>query len=141
MRNFRLIGALAVVGSLGGCASTGLLEQPGVSETFSVSADYQAAYRRAGEYVRVCHETRAHRYGVVYTSHRELGVRDAPNRIQVVNRAEPAKVLEIIRSEMDGPSASKVTVTVLGGAPWDQAEIDAARKSIQSATPVCRPEE
>jgi hypothetical protein len=33
----------------------------------------------------------------------------------------------------------RVTVTVLGTGVWDQAELAAARKSIQSATPACRP--
>lgn len=126
--------------ALGGCANTGLMESKGLSESFPVEADYQAAFRRAGEYVRVCHEARAHRYDVTYGSLRELGVRDAPNRLKVYRTDQPVKILEIISVAMDGPNKSNVTVNVLGEGPWDAAEIAAAGKSIQTATPVCRPE-
>ncbi|CAM4153873.1 BPTD_2524 family lipoprotein [Bordetella muralis] len=142
MRTLGLAGlTMAVV--LSGCASKGLLsgDPPGATETFSVQADVQAAHRRAGEYVRVCHEERAHPYGVVYQSHQSLGEKGAPNEIQIFKQTEPAKILEIIRaqSQSDSPNASNVTVMVLGEGQWDQAEIQAARASIQSATPVCRP--
>lgn len=138
MRRLHWIGIVAVAAALGGCANTGLQEEPGISDTFSVAADYQAAYRRAIEYVRVCHEGRKHRYGTVYLSSRELGVRDAPNTLRIHKRGEPLRILEVIQSAMDGPSSSKVTVTVLGTAPWDKDELTAARRSIETATPVCR---
>lgn len=138
MRKFHWIGVVAVAGVLGGCANTGLSEQPGLSDTFSVAADYQAAYRRAGEYVRVCHENRRHRFGTVYESTRALGVRDAPNTVQVFKKTEPLRILEVLTAAMDGPSTSKVTVRVLGEAPWDKEELAAARRSIETATPVCR---
>ena len=140
MRILGLAGlTLAVV--LSGCASKGLLssEPPGATDTFQVKADFQAAYRRTGEYVRVCHEQRRHPYGVVYQSHHSLGQKGAPNEIQVYKKTEPAKILEIIRAQPDGPVSSQVTVLVLGDAPWDAAEVQAAKASIQSATPVCRP--
>jgi len=140
MRILGLAG-LTVAVVLSGCASKGLLsgDAPGATDTFTVQADFQAAYRRAGEYVRVCHEQRRHPYGVVYTSHHSLGQKGAPNEVQVYKKTEPAKILEIIRAQADGPATSQVTVLVLGEAPWDEAEIQAARASIQSATPVCRP--
>ncbi|WP_459614559.1 BPTD_2524 family lipoprotein [Bordetella sp. 2513F-2] len=140
MRIRSMLGLLAAAVAVGGCASTGLKERQGLSQAFDVSADYQAAYRRAGEYVRICHEERAHPYGATYASRRELGVRDAPHQIQIYKTTEPAKVLAIIQSAANTPSSSRVTVTVLGEGKWDQAEIDAARQSIQSATPVCRAE-
>jgi len=139
MREFHWIGVLAVAGTLAGCANTGLSEQPGISETFSVAADYQAAYRRAGEYLRVCHETREHRYGKVYKTTRELGIRDAPNVMKLYAVDEPLRILEVISAAADGPSTSKVTVRVLGEGPWDKTEIAMARRSIETATPVCRP--
>jgi len=139
MRISGLLGLIMAV-ALSGCASKGLLsgDPPGATETFPVNADSQAAHRRAGEYVRVCHEERAHPYGVVYQSNSTLGEKGVPNEIQVYKQKEPAKILEIIRSQADGPAASRVTVMVLGDAPWDAAELAAAKASIQSATPTCR---
>lgn len=140
MRILGLTGfAVAVV--ISGCASKGLMsgDPPGATATFPVQADIQAAHRRAGEFVRVCHEERHHAYGVTYQSHQSLGEKGAPNEIRVYKQTEPAKILEIIRAESDGPAASQVTVLVLGDAPWDEAEVQAAKASIQSATPVCRP--
>ncbi|MBO9352430.1 hypothetical protein GG851_00375 [Bordetella petrii] len=140
MRILGLAG-LGIAVALSGCASKGLLsgDPPGATDTFPVQADFEAAYRRAGEYVRVCHEQRRHPYGVVYLSHHSLGQKGAPNEIRIYKKTEPAKILEIIRAQADGLAASQVTVLVLGGAPWDEAEIQAAKASIQSATPVCRP--
>lgn len=139
----RILGlsGLTIAILLSGCASKGLLsgDAPGATETFAVQADVQAAHRRAGEYVRVCHEQRAHPYGVVYMSHQSLGEKGAPNEIRVYKKTEPAKILEIIRAQSDGLAASTVTVMVLGEGLWDEAEVQAAKSSIQSATPVCRP--
>jgi len=141
--NMRILGlAISIIAvALSGCASKGLLsgDPPGATATFPVQADFQAAYRRAGEYVRVCHEQRRHPYGVVYMSHHSLGQKGAPNEIRIYKKTEPAKILEIIRAQPDGPATSQATVMVLGDAPWDQAEVQAAQASIQSATPVCRP--
>ena len=50
---------------------------------------------------------------------------------------EQAKVLELITSEAESPSKAKVTITVVGEGRWE-AEIAAARASIESATPACR---
>lgn len=140
MRILTLAG-LTIAVMLSGCASKGLLsgDPPGATATFPVRADFEAAYRRAGEFVRVCHEQRRHPYGVVYQSHHSLGQKGAPNEIRIYKKTEPAKILEIIRAQADGPATSQVTVLVLGGAPWDAAEVEAAKASIQSATPVCRP--
>lgn len=131
---------LTVTMLLGGCASKGLLdgETTGKSETFSVQADVQAAHRRAGEFVRVCHEQKAHPYGAVYLSHQSLGEKGVPNEVRVFKQTEPAKILEIIRAQADGPATATVTVVVLDEGRWDEAEIQAAKTSIQSATPVCR---
>ena len=43
---------VSLMALLGGCASTGVYEADTVlKETFSVDTNYQAAFRRAGEYV------------------------------------------------------------------------------------------
>ena len=124
---------------LAGCASKGVYEAESVKkDTFSVDTNYQAAFRRAGEYVRTCHALVQHAYGVSYAWRHTIGEKGAPDEIKVSKVGEPATVLELISAEADGPAKSKVTVTVLGEGRWDEAEIAAARKSIQSATPVCR---
>ncbi|KRC76497.1 hypothetical protein D3C87_475170 [compost metagenome] len=124
---------------LAGCASKGVYEVESVKkDTFSVDTNYQAAFRRAGEYVRACHVQVQHPYGVSYAWRHTIGEKGAPDEIQVFKVGEPATVLELISAEADGPAKSKVTVTVLGEGRWDEAEIAALRKSVQSATPECR---
>ncbi|AUA59311.1 Uncharacterised protein [Achromobacter spanius] len=124
---------------LAGCASKGVYEADTVQkETFSVDTNYQAAFRRGGEYVRTCHMNVKHPYGVAYEWRHVLGEKGAPDEIQVYKVGEPATVLELISAEADGPAKSKVTVTVLGEGRWDKAEIAAVRTSIQTATPACR---
>jgi len=128
-----------MVALLTGCANTGLLSKDTApAETFDVAADFQAAYRRAAEYVRVCHENAVHPYGVVYASQRIVGEKGAPNQILIYKATERTKILEMIQSEPQGANASRVKVVVLGEGLWDVAEIAAAKASIQSATPVCR---
>lgn len=134
------LSGLAIAVTLSGCAGKGLLsgDAPGVTETFPVQADVQAAHRRASEFVRVCHEERVHPYGAVYQTRQSLGDKGAPNEIRVFKQTEPAKILEIIRAQSNGLAASTVTVMVLGEGVWDEAEIQAVKASIQSATPTCR---
>ena len=58
---------VSLMALLGGCASTGVYEADTVlKETFSVDTNYQAAFRRAGEYVRTCHVNVQHPYNVAY---------------------------------------------------------------------------
>jgi hypothetical protein len=129
---------LAALFMLGGCAS-GI--EPGgnfPSETFDVSTPYDAAYRRAGEFVRVCHTAPEHRYGVVYGDHRTLDEKFATAEIVVYKVPEPTVHLEVIQAKPKGKTDATVTVTVLGQGMWDARELAAAKQSIQSATPVCR---
>lgn len=138
MRKSVWVGA-TLAALLAGCASTGVYEAEAVKkETFNVDTSYQAAFRRAGEYVRTCHVLKPHAYGAAYAWRHTLGEKGAPDEIKVFKVGQPATVLALISAEPDGPAKSKVTVTVLGEGVWDEAEIAAARKSIQSATPVCR---
>jgi hypothetical protein len=123
---------------LAGCAS-GI--QPGgnfPSQTFDVAAPYDAAYRRAAEFVRVCHIAPEHPYGVQFGDSRFLEEKTATAEVAVYKIPEPVRRLEIIRAQPKGKVDSTVTVTVLGEDVWDAAEIAAARQSIQTATPVCR---
>lgn len=132
---------ITLMALLGGCASKGIYESDAVlKETFSVATHYQAAFRRAGEYVRTCHVNVQHPYNVSYAWKPVLGEQGAPDEVQVYKVGEAARILELVSAEADGPAKSMVTVTVLGEGRWDAAEIAAARVSIQSATPVCRKE-
>ncbi|WP_081627138.1 BPTD_2524 family lipoprotein [Bordetella sp. FB-8] len=155
---------LALAGGLAGCANTGLMQAKGVSDSFVVNTDVDSAYRRALEYVRVCDTSRRHPYGQTYAITREndlspdegmFGIgsgfsdtsakknpptQSALGRIRIFKVGEEAKILELIQAKGESvePVTTRVTVTVLGKGIWDQAELAAARKSIESATPVCR---
>lgn len=154
--------ALALAGALAGCANTGLMQTKGLSDSFVVNTDVDSAYRRAAEYVRVCHKSRPHPYGVTYSSIRDGDLAESDSgffginldgddkkeskpkdlgRIRVFKVGEEAKILELIAAQGESvePVTTRVTVSVLGTGLWDRAELAAARKSIQSATPVCRP--
>jgi hypothetical protein len=129
---------LAALFLLGGCASG---VEPGgkfPSETFDVSTPYQAAYRRASEFVRICHIDPAHPYGVRYGDASTLDEKFATAQIAVYKIPEPTVHLEVFQFKPKGKADSTVTVTVLGEDVWDAREIAAAKQSIQSATPACR---
>ncbi|AZY49649.1 BPTD_2524 family lipoprotein [Bordetella avium] len=135
------LGVAAIAIALSGCASKGLMEPgaQGVSQEFLVNADPMAAFRRASEYVRVCHEVRAHPYQVEYGGKRVIGQRGLPHEVLVHQLGEEAKILERIQvQEAERASQARVKVIVLGGGVWDGAEIAAAKQSIESSTPVCR---
>ncbi|MFC4274697.1 BPTD_2524 family lipoprotein [Achromobacter aloeverae] len=142
MSVFRPLLASALV-LLGGCAAEGITPEGNFpTSTFPVQVDYQAAARRTAEFVRVCHTDVVYAYGVNYLSNVTYDERTATGTFTVFNRTEPAKLLEVIKVRPDGPvntaRYAKVTVTVFGEDPWDQQEMEAARQSIQSATPSCR---
>jgi len=142
MSVFRPLLASALV-LLGGCAAEGVTSDGNFpSLTFPVQTDYMAAFRRASEFVRVCHTDVVYAYGLNYLSNISYDERTATGTVSVYKRTEPAKLLEVIKVRPDGPvntaRYATVTVTVFGGDPWDQPEMEAARRSIQSATPSCR---
>ncbi len=140
MSKFGCVGLLLVVG-LTGCASSGVMDaESAPTETFSVATNSASAYRRAAEYVRTCHVRVQHPFGVAYAFQQRPGEKGTPDEVWLYKTTEPAKILERIAAEADGPSTAKVTVTVLGAGRWDAAELAAAKASIQSATPVCRPD-
>jgi hypothetical protein len=129
---------VALLLALGGCAG-GI--QPGgnfPSETFDVAAPYEAAFRRAAEFIRVCHIDPVHPYDVKFGDSRSIVEKTATAEIAVFQIPEPARRLEIIRARPKGKVDSTVTVTVFGEGVWDAKEIAAAKQSIQTATPVCR---
>lgn len=130
---------LAALMVLGGCAS-GI--EPGGSfpnDTFDVNTPYDAALRRAAEFVRVCHTQPEHPYGVQYGANHKLDEKFAVGVIQVYRVPEPTVLLEVIEVKPKGKTDATATVTVLGSEQWDAKELAAARQSIQSATPTCRP--
>ncbi|ALM83707.1 BPTD_2524 family lipoprotein [Bordetella sp. N] len=142
MSVFRPLLASALV-FLGGCAAEGVKSDGNFPTlTFPVQTDYQAASRRASEFIRVCHTGVQYAYGLNYLSNNSYDERTATGTLTVYKRTEPAKLLEVIKVQPDGPlntaRYATVTVTVFGDVPFDQNEIAAARKSIESATPSCR---
>lgn len=139
MNKYSVVSGFFLLTLLAGCASDGVMSEAAApSETFEVAANYHAAQRRAAEYLRTCYVAKSHPYGVTYQVNSAQGEKGAPNDVRLTKESEPAKVLVRIVAKESGPATSAVTVTVLGSAGWDMAEIAAAKASIQSATPVCR---
>lgn len=138
MKKLILAGVLAAVG-LAGCASRGVQEADGdyPSRSFTVETDYESAYRRAGEFLRVCWTDAKHRYGRTYVVLRGVDRKGTLGTLSLTRPDETHRSLMLIESEPSGPRQAKVSLTVLGNAPWDDSQIDAAQRSIQSATPQC----
>jgi len=133
-----VVAGAASVLALTGCAS-GI--QPGGAHpemTFTVAATHEAVYRRAAEYVRVCHENSRRRVGVNYVGTRVLNVRGGQHELRVHQRGRPKELLEIITVVPHGQGDAQVHAVVLGERDWDQAELQALRASLISATPACR---
>lgn len=132
-------GVGSAVLALAGCAGGGV--QPGGDfphETFAVNTDYEAAFRRANEFFRVCHVEAEKRYGVQYLTQTNVDRKGTLATIQLAQLNQAERPMMIFESEPDGPRQSKATITVYGPAPWDAAQIAAVRQSVQTATPVCR---
>jgi len=131
-----LVGVAAAL--LTGCAS-GI--QSGGSHPnieFSVAAGHEAVYRRATEYVRVCHENSTRSVGVRYVGTRVLNAKGNRAEIRVHQSERPRQLLEIIAVVPNGAGDAMVNATVLGEQEWDQAELQALKASLESATPTCR---
>jgi hypothetical protein len=125
---------------LAGCASRGA-DSPdtGITENFTVSTDYQAAYRRANDYFRVCYVDHAHRYNVKYVSKQGIDEKGTTAEARLALAHEPKKTLEVFssRPSVDNREVAQATLRVLGEGRWNKAELAAAKQSIQTATPVC----
>ncbi|ARP81040.1 hypothetical protein CAL12_09410 [Bordetella genomosp. 8] len=131
-----LFAALAL---LAGCAS-GI--EPGgnfPAVTFDVATPYDAALRRGSEFVRICHTAPEHPYGVEYRDTMTLDEKFAVGRIVVIKVPEPTVHLEVLEFKPKGKTDATVTATVVGRDIWDQKELEAVQRSIETATPVCRP--
>jgi len=129
---------IGIASALAGCAS-GI--QPGGAHpemTFTVAATHEAVYRRAAEYVRVCHENSRRLVGVHYVGTRVLDGKSDTREIRVHQSGRPKDVQEIIIVTAHGQGDAQVRAVVLGEREWDQAELQALRASLMSATPVCR---
>src|SRR5690606_342561 len=117
---------------LTGCA-TGIVKGSGdyPTETFVAPVSYQAVHRNAENQARHCRQlTDMIVTGSVYTD----------NQTSVVRLSGPGSGLPVaeIEAEAIGANQSRVTVTVWGWGIWDDRQIAAIRKSIESGEPVCR---
>ena len=124
--------------TLAGCASGIQPEGQYPEVEFSVSATHDAVYRRAADYVRVCHENSQRLVGVKFASTRVLDTKGNRAEIRVHRSTRPRDILEVIVVTPHGMGDAMVHAKVLGQDEWDQAELQALRASIQSATPACR---
>jgi len=136
--NKSVLVVIGIAAVLAGCAS-GI--QPGGAHpemTFTVAATHEAVYRRAAEYVRVCHEESRRSTGVTYVGTRILDGNSNTREIRVHQSGRPRQALEIITVTRHAQGDAQVRAVVLGEREWDQAELQALRASLLSATPVCR---
>lgn len=140
MRGVSYVLGAIVVATAAGCAGRGVVtgtdEFP--SETFEVQTDYEAAHRRANEYFRVCQVEKEHPFGVAYVATPSVDLKGTLGTTRLAQVDQPARTLMVIEAEPSGPRTATVHVTVIGERQFDAAQIEAARQSIQSATPVCR---
>jgi len=123
---------------LAGCVAA--IEPGGTypERSFTVAAAPEAVFLRAGDYARVCHEESRRSVGVTYLAERQADGKQTGGEVRVRREDLINKYFEIIAVRHDGKGNAQVTVTVLGSGDWDEAELDAAQRSISSATPVCR---
>jgi len=128
----------AAVAALAGCVSGIQPDGQHPSIEFTVAATYHAVYRRAAEYVRVCHENSTRSVGVTYVGTRVLDAKDNRAEIRVHESGRPRDILEIITVSPHGLGDAIVNATALGQKQWDQAELQALQTSLESATSVCR---
>jgi len=132
--NKSVFGVIAAALGLAGCASGIQPDGAHPDMTFTVAATHEAVYRRAAEYVRVCHEESRRSTGVTYVGTRILDGNSNTREIRVHQSGRPRQALEIITVTRH----AQVRAVVLGEREWDQAELQALRASLLSATPVCR---
>jgi hypothetical protein len=138
---YRILISTALAMALAGCVSRGVdSSDHTITQSFTVQADYQSAYRRATEYFRVCWIQPPHRYNAQYDVSRDVDFKGTTTSVRLFNVKEPTKTLEQFSSRPSGLVTAEVTMRVLGENVWDQAELDAAKQSLLSATPVCRPD-
>lgn len=126
-RKFVVAGlALFMTGCISGMTQDG--NYP--SETFSVPVSYQEAYRRADAQMRHCGNDSGVA-GNLYTDNKTAVLRLTYQSLVTV-----AQERVDIRALSD--SAAEVKVTVWGKGVWDQRQIDAMQRSIETGQPTCR---
>ncbi|MDQ2140136.1 hypothetical protein RBI14_18415 [Alcaligenaceae bacterium B3P038] len=138
MRRLLLTGLCAVT-LLFGCASRGVDASGDFpSQAFDVPTDYYQAQRRIREYLKACYVDRQHAYNVAYDFTGSIDPKATTGETRLFTVNEPARALMRFKVQPAGDRSTKATLTVMGIAPFDQQEMDAAIRSIQSATPMCR---
>ena len=138
MRRLLLTGLCAVT-LLSGCASRGVDASGDFpTQAFDVSTDYYQAQRRVREYLKACYVDRQHAYNVAYDFTGSIDPKATTGETRLFTVNEPARALMRFQVQPAGDRSAKATLTVMGIAPFDQQEMDAAIRSIQSATPMCR---
>jgi|GEM_PF-6623467 len=122
----------ALILTITGC-STGIVKGSGdyPTETFVAPVSYQAVHRNAENQARHCRQMADMTVtGSIYTDNQTSNL-----RISLPGSGLPVAEIE---AEAMGADQSRVTVTVWGLGVWDDRQIAAIRKSIESGEPVCR---
>jgi hypothetical protein len=128
--------ALALI-TLSGC-TLGIKEDGSnaLHDSFHVAATYQETFRRADAFARHCHTSTnmlASSFNVsgnLYTDKQAGEVR--------INVPSAGRDLEIIKISAAQDGGSNVSVDTWDRNMWDEREMAAARRSIESGTPSCR---
>jgi len=134
-----LLSSLCAITLLSGCASRGV-DATGdfPTQAFEVSTDYYQAQRRVREYLKACFVDRQHAFNVAYDFTGSVDPKATTGETRLFTVNEPARALMRFTVRPAGERSAKATLTIVGIAPFDQQEMDAAIRSIQSATPICR---
>ena len=131
----------AIIFLVAGC-SIGIkpdsLDSPHIK--FEVPMGYQESYRRAETFARQCHTSTNY---LLKTSFNVSGTLFTDNRSGVVhiNLPRAGGDLEVIKIRSINDKLSEILITVWGVGIWDKKELLAAKESILSGTPTCRPDD
>ncbi|KNE23861.1 BPTD_2524 family lipoprotein [Achromobacter spanius] len=117
--------------ALTGCAFGISNDGTDPTQTFEVATPYQETYRRADAYPRHCLQLPDQIVtGNLY--------HDTKSGVIRVNSPASGKPLEVIEIKELAGGTSQVTITVWGIGIWDEGELQAARKSLETGENTCR---
>jgi hypothetical protein len=128
--------ALALL-ALSGC-TLGIKEDGSnaLHDSFHVDATYQETFRRADAFARHCH-TSTNMLAASFNVSGNLYTDKQAGEVRV-NLPSAGRDLEIIRVAASADGGASVSVDVWNRNRWDERELAAARRSIESGTPTCR---
>lgn len=130
----RAAALVASVLTLSGCITGVTKSSP--SRSIDASITYQEAYRRADAFARTCHSDAG---GPLIGSFMVSGNLYSDNQTGVVRVRHPSASGDLMRVEIESATnGSSSLAWVAGIGMWDQRQLDAITKAIQTGEIVCR---